>query len=472
MRLSELLENFAPRIEGCCDNIANTFDIKAIVTEAREAAADTLFVCAKKGLRDGHYSAFAAYGKGCRVFLAERGLGLPQDATVLLCDNSEVMGAALAAKLLNRPAKAMTVYGVLGKAGKTTVAATLARMLDKNRKRTAAILTEGVLLDKKLHRFENTVPDGVQLQYLLHRLAKDGVQCVVLEISAYMLAHQGASALSLDALLITDVQGEEAPDVKQLLDAVDPPLLILPHRWRDAYAHKRILTYGLGGDCVAKHCEAYDSKKGYGTRFLLSLGQSEQAISLPVPGDFAVQNALAVALLASVAGLSVAEIAKALSGHALWGCLQCVAVIGERHIYRDAAYTPEALSRALSVLRERTTGKLTVVIGSVGGRAFERRAPLGRAAASYADLAYMTADNPDDESPAKICEEMTREIEEPWRYVLLPDREIAIRRAVREMRPGDTLLIAGKAREDDQLIGGKRVPFDETKLIMETAKQF
>lgn len=473
MKLSALLKNFNPRIEVSCSQSLDLHEIKRIVSKTSEAEENCLFVCTKTGLRDGHYGAVAAYHKGCRVFLAERGLALPSDATVLLCEDSEMAGAALAAKLLGNPANELTVYGVLGKAGKTTVAATLTQMLCGVGRRAAAIFTEGVFVDGRLHRFENSVPDGVELQYLLQSLAAHGFAYVTLEISSYRLLHKGANVIPFAAVLITDTADETAPpDCKPLLAACENALLIVPQRYRAAFPHERVLTYGLGGDCAATACEAFTARNGYGTRFLLSLQGKEMQISLPIPGDFAVQNALALALLASKAGLSTSEIARALSKQTMWGCLQCVAVIGGRYIYRDAAYSPEALSRALSALREQTVGKLTVVVGSVGGRAFERRAPLGRAAATCADLVYLTADNPDDESPVKICEEMAAGIDEPWRFVVLPDRAAAIRRAVLEMRPGDTLLIAGKAREDYQLLGGKRVPFDEVKLIKETAKQF
>lgn len=471
MKLSALLRDFKPHIGGFYEDELDLIEIKQITTKVHEASEETLFVCAEKGLRDGHYNAHAAYSKGCRAFLVERELSLPSDAVVLLCENSEVTGAALAARLLDHPAQTLSVYGVFGKLGKTTVCAALAQILEANGKRAAAILTEGVLWDGKLHRFSNTVPDGVELQYLLRQLCNQGVRHVALEISAHMLACKGADVIPFAALLITDAADEPAPDPAQLQEICGEAPLIVPFRYRDAFAHRQIFTYGMGGDCAAESCAPFFSKKGFGTRFVISLAGESECVSLPVPGDFAVQNALAVTLLAYVAGCSVGESARMLSRGVMWGCLQCVTVVGGRYIYRDAAYSPEMLTHAIGALRDRTAGKLTVVIGSVGGRAFERRAALGRAA-SCADLVYLTADNPDDESPLKICEEMAAGMDEPWRYVLIPDREAAVQRAVWELRPGDVLLVAGKSREDYQLLGGKRVPFDEERLIKRIAKQF
>ncbi len=106
-----------------------------------------------------------------------------------------------------------------------------------------------------------------------------------------------------------------------------------------------------------------------------------------------------------------------------------------------------------------------MLLGSVGGRSVERRAPLGRVACELADFVYLTADDPDGEDPAAICEQMLAGMAEPTRATLLTDRRAAILRAVREMRAGDVLLILAKSHGAGQLVRGCYLPFDERDAV-------
>ena len=170
--------------------------------------------------------------------------------------------------------------------------------------------------------------------------------------------------------------------------------------------------------------------------------------------------------LARVAGVDGKTLLRMMPRTLPQAHLECLACHEGRYIYADAGFSPASLERVLTLLRRRTPGKLTVLLGSVGGRTYERRAPLGRMATTVADLAYFTADDPDFEDPAEICDQMRAEAD-PDRYVILPDRERAIRRAVLEMRPGDTLLLFGKGGERHQLIDGVCHPFDEKEIVEE-----
>jgi UDP-N-acetylmuramoyl-L-alanyl-D-glutamate--2,6-diaminopimelate ligase len=375
---------------------------------------------------------------------------LPEDAVTVVVEDSEAAGAEIAAALLGFPAEQLTIFGITGALGKSTVAAALADLLSACGKRSAALLTEGVYLDGKLTRFENTVADAVELQYLFASLVGQGVKHVALEISSYMLARGKWKDLPLAATVSTDAKS------------------VLP--LREVPSTENAFTYGEGGDCFAEGIRPSRIKGGFGTRFTLCLAGEKHSVSLPVPGDFALNNALAVALCAHLSGCGAEEIATALSRIAPWGCISLAASVRGRRIYLDAAYTPEALAAALSAMRERTSGKLVLLLGSVGGRAHTRRAALARAAERYADFVYLTADNPDNEDPNAICEEMASHFVYPWQYVILADRAEAIRRAVLELRPDDTLLIAGKAREGYQLVRGKRLPLDEKALVKTAAK--
>ena len=143
-----------------------------------------------------------------------------------------------------------------------------------------------------------------------------------------------------------------------------------------------------------------------------------------------------------------------------------------RLVYLDTAFCAEDLSHALDTLRSLVKGRLCVLLGSVGGRAKERRSSLGKAACDGADFVYLCADDPDGEDPQSICEQMREGMSEPERCVILTDRRAAIKRAVREMREGDVLLILSKGQEQGQLVQGRYLPFSEREVLAEALAVF
>jgi len=480
MRLSELVAKIPYRLVGNPppDYLQRT--VKKVSADAFSADEGTLFVCTRTPLRDGHDMALIAYERGCRLFLAERSLPLGADAVVMVTEGTEARIAALAAACYGYPARRMTVFGITGSVGKSSVALLTAALLRRAGYVVATVTTDGVDDGDGLCRYPGgMLPDGAALQRILLDLAERGVAFAILEISAYMLSRKTHFSIPFTAVLLTGVDktcdkakkyGEEHYlELKASLFVGDAPFWVLPANFVDAFGpcHGRCLTVGEGGDYYAEIRLPILLPKGFGTLTTLVLEQGQKIeISLPVPGDMGIENALSAAALARIAGVSEQVIAEGLSTTAPMGRMHCIAAHKGRLIYEDNAYSAERLTQALQLLRTRTEGKLTVVIGSVGGRSRQRRVPLGYAATAYADLAYFTADNADLEDPAEICAQMLEEAD-PDRYVVLPDRERCIRRAVLEMRPGDTLLLAGKGGEDFQLVGGQRERFSTTEIVWE-----
>ena len=481
MTFRELLGENTYRVAGnpCFDYLAAKVD--AVTADVAQAGAGMVFVCVRTAIGNGHECAIAAYGAGCRLFLAERGLPLPDDAAVLVVADTAALLGELADRCLGHPARHLTVLGITGTAGKSTVADTVCALLEQAGHTVAVLTTDGQRIGDDVRPAHSVVPDAVEIHAFLAQAVRAGTDFAVLEFSAYMLARKSSFSIPFAAVLLTNLwphhigNGQHAHfadyrAAKASLFAESIPFCILPSDRADFVLTDRTrrILFGQAGDVTAVDLCPYTDHNGFGTRFSLCFATGEKlAVSLPVPGDFAVQNALAAAALARVAGLVPNEIAAGLSAHIPKGRLACIAAQDTRYIYVDTAYTGEDLTRVLQVLRKQTRGKLTVLLGSVGGRARERRSALGAAATGYADFAYFTADDPDCEDPRLICAEMAAGVTDPARYAIVPDRATAIRRAVLEMRPGDTLLLAGKGGCETQLIHSKKIPFSEQKIVEE-----
>lgn len=446
-----------------------------VITAPRPDARNTLYVCTKTPLRDGRMGICAAYAAGCRVFLCSHDAAPGDGASVLIADKPEKLLGELAARVHGYPSKRLFTVGVTGTHGKSTTVLFAEQILRLAGRRVAALTSDGLVLNGSLTPREAIVPDAADLQRLLADLVKRGVEVVLLEMSAYQLSHEmqigtAFSAVALTALTARRVGGAY-PDfatyraVKEKLTAAGAAVTILPVGVEVLHGGTA-LRIGAGGDVWGEELRVIRDVSGKLHSCFSLCSKAEQIpITLPVLGDFIVDDLLFAITIARVAGLRLSSVLPILPQLCDTGRMACIYDENGCTVFVDAAYESEELSRALSVLREVCKGRLCVLIGSVGNRAKARRASLGAAACAHADLVYLTADDPDTEDPSAICDEMRAGMREPARSLIIPDRRLAILRAVREMRPGDVLLLAGKGNDAYQLRGGVREPFLEREIV-------
>lgn len=451
-------------------------EIENIETSPLTVSKNSVFVCTRTALRDGHYSAEEAYHRGCRVFVAERGLALPREAAVCLVEDAEVALAGLCAKLWGPLPEDMCVFGITGTHGKSSVALLTAGMLRRAGKTVAVLTGDGADDGRGFTPAEATVPDAADLWRFLYRCGANGAKFVVLELSAYMLKHQTARGIPFHATLLTDLAPHHiGPGMhrdfaaycaaKAALFAPPARMAYFPFGMNTVLnVNAPITYYGSSGAFSLTDEGAAVQGEVYGRGLTLQKDGQNYAIFHPVPGDFACRNAGAAAVLAREAGLTLAEIAEGLAAVTPVGRLELIACREGRRVYLDTAYTGEEVLRVLRTLRTVTTGRLSVLLGSVGGRAKARRAPLGAAAGQLADFTFFTADDPDSEKPEDIVRDMVAEWPRLARYDFIQDRAEAIATAVAALHPGDTLLILGKAQDNTQLTATGKSFFSDREI--------
>jgi UDP-N-acetylmuramoyl-L-alanyl-D-glutamate--2,6-diaminopimelate ligase len=453
-------------------------EIVTVTADPSRAKRGTLFVCTRTALRDGHHLVRAAYTAGCRAFLAELLPDVPQDAAWIAVQDTEALLGPLMAKLLRHPAKELRVIGITGTAGKTSVAHTLHEVLASVGRRVASLTSDGYCIGLAQRPVGDVVPDAVNIQHFLAECRRAEVDVVILELSAYMLAHKAAAGIPFTAVLLTNLldahvgHGEfsslrqyHAAKLSLLNSKAD--FVIAPVGLALPAVSGTLLTVGEGGTAWAENrcCAWTEDEVESSFALCLSNGQ-KYAVSIPVPGDFAIENALYAMLTGLILGVDERRLIEELSLTRPKGRLTCMPMGDARFVVIDSAFEADSLARVLTLLRGYTRGRLSVLIGSVGGRARHRRGALGRTAVTYADFAYFTADDPNGEDPEAICAEMVRACGSE-RCCIITDRRRAIARAVSDLRRGDILLLAGKGGCDTQLIGGVRHPFSEKEIVLE-----
>lgn len=492
IHLSDLL---AP-LEGLLTDPADGFTDTALATPVDCLTSDTrrlvgehsLFVCIRGAVVDGHDFALRAYAGGCRLFVAERLLGLPVDALVVHVTDARRALARMSAAFYGYPARELTVIGITGTKGKTTTALLIRHMLEQNGIPAGYIGSNGVEFAGKFFPTANTTPESCDLHAYLRQMVDAGVKYVALEVSSQALYLHRVHGLEFPIAIFTNLShdhigGVEHPTFAHYRDCKRS--LFTHHATGTVIANlddpatpdmvagcRRLVGVSVEGegDLVARDIALFRRESRLGVEFVVRHGGEEVAFALPMPGAFNVHNALCAAAVGLEAGLTPAQIAASLARISIKGRFEAIDVLDGVTFLIDYAHNGMSLRAALETLRLYHPSRLICLFGSVGGRTQMRRPELGAVANELCDLAILTADNPDFEDPAAVIADIAAAFTpDGCPYLVEPDRAEAIRMAVELARPGDIVLLAGKGHEDYQLIEGKKVPFDERAVLHECA---
>ncbi|MBQ7320789.1 MAG: UDP-N-acetylmuramoyl-L-alanyl-D-glutamate--2,6-diaminopimelate ligase [Clostridia bacterium] len=484
MLFSHLIRELSLPFRLCGDTNTAT-EVTHISNDSRQTHKDSLFVCIRGAISDGHDYATAAYANGCRLFVAARPLPLPPDATVLITENTREALHLLSAALYGHPSEQLRVVGITGTKGKTTTALMIAHILNSCGISAGYIGSNGVSYGSYHFHTVNTTPESCDIQRYLRDMVREGVRVCVMEVSSQALKLERVHGVRFDTCVFTNlspdhISAHEHPDFEDYMACKAKLFRDYPHEHliynaddplaEDVVGASRAhaLRFALHhpAEFTADRLSLMREEGKLGLTFRLFTAACEQTVTLPFPGAFSVCNALAAVAVCTVFGLNVPQIAKALETVSVSGRFEVISLDSGVTFVIDYAHNGISLRSALETLRQYRPNRLICLFGSVGGRTQMRRAELGRVAAELADLCIITSDNPDNEPPMNIIRDISAQFAgSSCPYLEIPDREEAIRHALAIAAPGDIVLLAGKGHERYQLIAGKYVPFCERDII-------
>jgi UDP-N-acetylmuramoyl-L-alanyl-D-glutamate--2,6-diaminopimelate ligase len=413
---------------------------------------------------------------------------------VIVVDDTRLLLGPLAAAFHGQPSRELTLVGVTGTNGKTTITYLLEAIFRANGWRTVVAGTVETRLGDERRPATTTTPDPVTLQRLWREAVDQGITAGAMEVSSHALHQHRTDGTHFAAAVFTNLTQdhldyheslEEYFESKVALFYPDlseyQPLAVI--NADDAWG-RRLLdrmvreprSFGEARDATVRAEAAAYHARGSVFRVASPEGTWEQHLRLP--GRFNVSNALGAIGAALTLGLSPDVIAPALASCAgAPGRVQAVDAGQPFGVFVDYAHTPDALQRALETLQKVRSGRIITVFGCGGDRDRGKRPEMGKMAAAGSDLAVITSDNPRTENPLEIIAEveggtrttsrkryeispLSRAWEEPG-YAVIPDRREAIREAIGAARRGDMVLIAGKGHEDYQILGTQKIHFDD-----------
>jgi UDP-N-acetylmuramoyl-L-alanyl-D-glutamate--2,6-diaminopimelate ligase len=493
--LATLLEALPPELSPREPLPANP-GIGGIAIDSRVVAPGDLFVALRGENADGHDYLAQAASLGAVALLvdsAPEDPGLPP--AVVVPDTRLALGP-VARRFYGDPARELTLIGVTGTNGKTSTTFLVESILAAAGRSPGLIGTVEVRFADETRRALNTTPESLELQRLLREMRTYGVDAAVMEVSSHGLVMGRVHGVAYDVAALTNLTQDHL-DFHGDMDAyANAKARLFRHHLKpgavavvnldepragaflDAAraAGGRILGVTRRPDTAAEVRIAAEEVSLSGVTARLELPTGPLDVTLPLVGDFNVENLIVAVGIAVALELPADAIARGLAScPQVPGRMERVGETGAEApvVLVDYAHTPDAVEKLLRAVRPLTTGRVIAVFGCGGDRDRTKRPLMAEAVARFADLAVLTSDNPRTEDPEAILREVEQGLGAMCRvepealaaseraYVSCVDRREAIDLAIAAARPGDSVVIAGKGHEDYQIIGRERLPFDD-----------
>ena len=473
MRLRELLEG----MEVISQTISPDTEITHVCVDSRATQKGSLFVAVPGNRCDGGHYARQAVDRGavCVVCQSE----LPPDLPRVKVRDARLALSQLACRWYGHPSRQLTMLGVTGTNGKTTVTYLLRHILQRTGMKTGLIGTVQNIVGEQTLPAQRTTPDALQIQQLLSAMTKNGCSHAVMEVSSHALDQHRAEGIDFAVGIFTNLTEDHLDyhgtmgcycDAKAKLfqmsrmgvcNADDP--------WTErllAGASCPSVYYGIHNPAevwaedIFLHSRSVD--------FTVCTARTRTPVHLGVPGRFSVYNALGAIAACGELGIPPEECAAALATFpGVAGRMEVVPTPGKPYtLLIDYAHTPDALENVLKTVRGFAQNRVIAVFGCGGDREREKRPLMGHIAGKLADLTIITSDNPRTEEPMAIIRDVLPGIAGAEdKYIVEPDRRGAIALAMGRAAAGDVIVLCGKGHETYQEIGDKTIPMDEREIV-------
>ncbi|MTK52090.1 UDP-N-acetylmuramoyl-L-alanyl-D-glutamate--2,6-diaminopimelate ligase [Paludibacter sp.] len=477
MQLSSLLQTIdIIKTIGSAD-----VEIANVQFDSRKVTEGSLFIATRGTATDGHQYISKAIEQGAIAIVCEElPKTLNEKITYILTDSSSEALGIIAHTWFGKPSTKLTLVGVTGTNGKTTTATLLYQLFRKFGHKSGLLSTVCNYIDERPVEATHTTPDPLELNQLLAEMVYEGCECAFMEVSSHSIDQRRIAGLQFAGGIFSNITRDHI-DYHKTFDAY----LKAKKRFFDDLPETAFALTNLddkNGMVMLQNTKA--TKKTYSTRTLadfrgkiieenfdgMVLHMNDIEVAVPFIGRFNVSNLLAVFGTAVLLGCPEHDVLVHLSSlQPVSGRFEALRSPNGFTAIVDYAHTPDALKNVLGTINDIVNGKSQVitVVGCGGNRDKGKRPMMAREAVGASNKVIFTSDNPRDEEPMDILNDMLAGLndEEKRGTLTIPDREQAIKTACMLAQKGDVVLIAGKGHEDYQIIKGVKHHFDDKEVV-------
>ena len=463
-----------------------TTDVASLKYDSRRVSEGDLFAAIRGENFDGTMFINEAAGRGAKTFLVPEGAaGIPGGTCVFSEDVRKTL--ALASKnFFGDPSSNLQVVGITGTNGKTTSSYLIHGILEQAGIDAGLIGTVQYLVGGEVISAARTTPEAPDLLGLMDTMVRNNCGTCIMEVSSHALSLHRVTGVKMEVAVFTNLTRDHLDfhrdmeeyfrtkaglfmkgDVKHNVVNRDDPfgLRLIRDLGPD------VITYGMERGDVSP--EGPVTIEEWGSRCRLRTPWGPVEVNTTLTGKFNLYNIMAAVAASFLLGLDAESIALGLSSvDRIPGRFEKVDMGQTFTAVVDYAHTPDALESVLKSARTIARGRVITVFGCGGDRDTSKRPLMGQAAGKLSEVVFVTSDNPRSEDPEAIMDDIMEGLRDPVGMVTrISDRKTAIESAVREARPGDIVVVAGKGHENYQIIGKRILPFSDVDEVARAIKK-
>lgn len=484
MILQKLLERLT---YDCLQGSVNA-EVTELVYDSRKVTKGCVFVCIRGAVADGHSFAAQVCEAGAAALVVQDEVEVPAHVTLIRVADTRLALAELSAAYFGHPAEQLKTIGITGTKGKTTTTYMIKSILEHAGYRVGLIGTIETIIGDTHIPAVNTTPESYVVQESFRKMADAGQDAVVMEVSSQGLMLHRVGGFVFDIGIFTNLEPDHiGPNEHASFEEYMACKGMLFRQCRlgivnadDAHTQAlleghtcQLESYGLseGADLRAEELELVKGRGYLGVRYHAK-GLVDCPVEIHVPGRFSVYNSLTAIAVCRHFQVTTENIQAALLAAKVKGRIEIVRVSEDYTLMIDYAHNAMSLESLLSTLKEYEPRRLVCLFGCGGNRSKLRRYEMGEVSGRMADLTIITSDNPRNEEPQAIIDDIKIGIgKTDGAYVEIIDRKEAIRYAIANAKAGDCIVLAGKGHEDYQEICGVKHHMDERELIAEVVQE-
>ncbi len=504
MKLGELLTALDNAADLPADRLGR--EVSGIAHDSRKVKPGSLFVAVRGFHSDGHQFILQALRQGAAAIVAEESVAaadFPHVPFIRVKDSRRAL-ALLSAMFYGHPSRRLKVIGITGTNGKTTTTYLVKSIIEAAGKTAGLIGTIDYRVGDRVYPAPNTTPESLDLQQLLSEMVGLGADYCVMEVSSHALALGRIEGCEFAAAAFTNLTQDHldfhtdmesyfraklllftglAPDKTAVVNGDDERAAEIIRNTK-----ARVITFGLTHRAAVR--PAGEIRHGIdGLSFDIVTPSGTAAVRSPLVGKHNIYNILTAACIGTALGFTGDVIGRGITNmKAVPGRMEKVDEGQAFGVVVDYAHTEDALIRLLEAVREVARGRVITVFGCGGDRDRTKRPKMGATAVRMSDLVIVTSDNPRTEDPVSIIQEIETGMRESGvkrenthtkplpsagktPYYVIPDRQEAVEKAVSAAAPGDMVVLAGKGHEDYQIIGDRKIHFDDREAARQAIRR-